>query len=557
MAVNVSDRFREIVYSGGAMYKCHLYIHDIPISPSLLSSIKISSPIIDKESNAFHLGSFISQQLTIKFKNVSSIDIKSGYNVALSIDLDVDGEPEQIKIGEYIIDDLAENYQKTNEIICLDNAVKMLSPINYKNAIYNYELTQDETIIPEKIYYERVSGTSWKDYIYEAVETPDIEHISEYYEPTTESISLQDLLQWICDYYDVELGSYPTINNNVQTSAYDSTISGKKYVSWIAEMFGGNAKIDRNGVLQIISLNTPPVATINVSSGKSFELGEKYKISQVTYFDAVRNFTAGNNTNNTLIIRQDNIFVTEQDNIDAIYNSVKDFEIYSLLHENRGDISLDAWDIIRFKKGDNYYNSLNNNEINYNGVIMTKINSQIPSKQQEITTNNYYKDIPDAVRKVYTEIDNINYQIRFNAEHTYTKDQVKKIAKGESLEDENVIVSYIATEKGTFDENGLSIEVIDETGAIVSDTTSLFNENGLLVRKVTNKVVDGGKPILFTGYVTSENPDYPEYAGQTLTATQNLKVENWIEIGTKSRIEEFDEEVNGRTIHKTGMFPLD
>lgn len=114
MAYIVSNNFRKIVYSGGAIYKCHLDINGTPISPKLISRIEISDPIIDKTSDLFYIGSFISKQITIKFKNVNELglEIESGQEVNLSIGLDIDGEEEIVPIGKFLIDDLNENYLK-------------------------------------------------------------------------------------------------------------------------------------------------------------------------------------------------------------------------------------------------------------------------------------------------------------------------------------------------------------------------------------------------------------------------------------------------------------
>jgi len=122
-----TQRMREIIYSGDANYDCKLYFNDTLIPPEQIASIKISSPIIDTTAETgqmFHLGTFISQQLTIKFKNLDGLDLASNPNIYLEIGVEVDGEFVYVPIGYFLIDELAENYQKTCEITCLDYAVK-------------------------------------------------------------------------------------------------------------------------------------------------------------------------------------------------------------------------------------------------------------------------------------------------------------------------------------------------------------------------------------------------------------------------------------------------
>lgn len=130
-----TERMREIIYSGDATYDCKLYFNNSLVPPEQISSIKISSPIIDTTSGTgqmFHIGTFISQKLTIKFRNLNGLDLTSNPNIYLEIGVDVDGEFVYVPIGYFLIDELGENYQKTCEITCLDYAVKFKSNLDIK-----------------------------------------------------------------------------------------------------------------------------------------------------------------------------------------------------------------------------------------------------------------------------------------------------------------------------------------------------------------------------------------------------------------------------------------
>lgn len=125
-----TERMREIIYSGDATYDCKLYFNNTLIPTEQIASIKISSPIIDttpETGKMFHLGTFISQQIIIKFKNLDGLDLTSNPNIYLEIGVKVDGEFVYVPIGYFLIDELGENYQKTCEITCLDYAVKFKS----------------------------------------------------------------------------------------------------------------------------------------------------------------------------------------------------------------------------------------------------------------------------------------------------------------------------------------------------------------------------------------------------------------------------------------------
>ena len=145
-----TEKIREIIYSGDATYDCKLYFNDELILPEQIVNIKISSPIIDTTSETgkmFHIGTFISQQLKIKFRNLDGLDLTSNPDIYLEIGVEVDGEYVYIPMGHYLIDELGENYQKTCEITCLDYAVKFKS---------NLDITQffneDEYVIASELF---------------------------------------------------------------------------------------------------------------------------------------------------------------------------------------------------------------------------------------------------------------------------------------------------------------------------------------------------------------------------------------------------------------------
>lgn len=371
MAYTVSEKFREKVYSGESLYSCKLTIDYVEVPYNQIESIKISSPIIDSSSNAFYLGSFVSQSITVKFKNLDGLVIQSGSKVDLSIGQYIDTDYEYVPIGKYLIDDLGENYQTTCEITCLDYAVKLKPNIDYSPCFTDGKATIDT------------------------------------------------ILKYICESFGVTLGTYPSINGDIETSEYDSTVSGKQFISYIAELKGSNAKFGRDGKLYLIPLKSDPVCTINALSSKSWELNEKYEISRVVYEDAIRHYENGTEDANTLYIRTSNIYIGEVgvDMVKNIYDAVNGFKMYSLKCENMGDISLDAWDLIRYQLGTDsdgnpiYYDTLNNNTITYQMTIMSTVETKLPTTQQTETTNIVGGDTESKFYKVSTEVNKITGNI--------------------------------------------------------------------------------------------------------------------------------------------------
>lgn len=520
---DITKEFRAKSYSGSSQYKAKLTINGDLVPNSQISKIVISSPIINKNDKVFTLGSFISQKLTIKFRNLNNLRINSGVEVKLEIGQYIDSVQDYVyvPIGIYYIDDLGVNYHETCEITCLDKAISFKDAIDYSPCFVDGKATVDT------------------------------------------------ILQYICTQCGVGLGEYPTTNGDIETSMYDSSVSGKRWISYIAEIKGCNAKIDRDGKLTLKELKNRPYVPINALKGKSFKGGEKYQISKVTYFDAKRNFTAPSTepspVYNTLIIRQDNPFIKDQTTIDNIYNVVRGYTIQNVTTENYGDITLDSWDSIRygFNNLGNVW-TLNNNTITYEMTIMSKVETKIPTELQQVTTN--VKDNPISERRIVkTQVDLLegtvetltaktseldvtinqnkqdiigmlgDYALASNVlvleenvktlqTDTYKKTEVNKILKGQFYDENgNKIVSEIVqTTSGTFDENGMLYE---KTNA---PTNTRINEIGVKVNNAANDT-----ELLFAGY--------DEETKQTVVRSDNMEVKHFFVLQGKSRLEDYSD----------------
>lgn len=274
MAYNVSSAFREQLYSGESEFRAILTIGENTIDNDQIASISISSPIIDDSKQVFYVGTFISQKITIKFKTMEGINVNSGDRVELSIGQYVNNQWVDVPIGKFLVDDLAEDYYEKCEINCLDYAVLFKPNIDYSECFVDGKAT------------------------------------------------IKMILEQVCTAVGVELGDYPTTNDKVEVGTYDSTVSGKQWISYIAELKGCNAKIDRLGRLTLQPLKQSSNVPINALESASWETKESFNVTQVTFFDAIRNYTFGSDDGDTLFIRQDNPFITEEKVVQNIYDTI-------------------------------------------------------------------------------------------------------------------------------------------------------------------------------------------------------------------------------------------
>jgi len=516
----VSNTFHTKSYSGSSEYKAILKIGDDIVPTSQIISITMDNPIIDTSSDTFYVGSFIANTLKIKFKNLDGLNIESGVSVQLEIGQYIDNtDPayqytqeqhdngyidgyEYVPMGLFTIDELKENYQETCEIDCID------SSINFKQAV-DYSECFSTHIIDDK---------------------------------EVNCATIDEILQYICGYCGVQLDSeFPTTNGDYLIGTYNNTISGKQWISYIAEIKGCNAKIGRDGVLYLIPLKQASEVSINALSGKEWKLGEKFSLKQICFYNGGRWLESSDpnpNAENILYIRTGNPFVQDNDQqfIDNIYDVLENLVIYNVQHTNRADVSLDAWDNLEYTLGEDSYITLNHSTYTYQGAISSKNNVVLPSKQEEQTTNVIKPSIAEIANKALVTVDTVNGTITQLTSRVTTiegnyvstesfedfQDGMSRtwVSKQETT-DGSLDNVYIKSTNFTFDQNGFS------TSASESDTNinlGFYRENDIITKEgllIQDK--NGGKELLFAGY---EQPD-PNVDGSTIVRVDNMTTKNY------------------------------
>lgn len=580
----VSNKFRPTIYSGEANHIAILTIGETTIPNENIKSIKLSNPIIDKTNDTFYIGTFISKQLEVEFYNADELDLTGQVHLSIGTyidngfvltedtefiedktyyeyiddeyieydgdregsphDLDLyeeDGDYEMLNIGYFNIETSPEDYYKNAKIVALDNGVKFKPNVDYSSAMdYKYFETTDEMYIANKEYYSLIDN----NYVLLIVGTDynvGDEIVSTTYERSiAKLVSCEKLLIWLCDYYDVELGTYPDINNDIEISTYDNSVSGKQYISYIAEIMGGNAQIGRDGRLYIIPFKRTPSVQINATEGKSWEIKDKYEITGITYFDALRDipFSSGDDTGNILYIRSDNPFVVGDNEesaeiIQNIYDELVGTTIYNLKCENYADYSLDSWDFIEylletyvltedttFEQGKTYYEyiddvyieyedertgnpnelglyeieivtyqTINDNEFTYAMTIMGKVEVSIPNKQIEKTTNTIEGSERTKFNILKTIIDQQQNEIR--------------IITGQSDKLESQINTLTASQQGL--QNDL---VVAGGTNLIRNSALFFTTNG-----ESYGLTQDTEFLQDKSYYQYENYEYVEYTG--------------------------------------------
>lgn len=122
----------------------------------------------------------------------------------------------------------------------------------------------------------------------------------------------------------------------------------------------------------------------------------------MAYEDGVQDFKFGNQTNNTIWINPDNMYIVDDNQVENIYNQLKDFECYSFEGTTIIDPALDIGDIVVIDGKKVIYQG----DLDYVGKFKASISSKIQAKQKEENTRTVISD-KAKIRRVQSQIDQV------------------------------------------------------------------------------------------------------------------------------------------------------
>lgn len=227
---------------------------------------------------------------------------------------------------------------------------------------------------------------------------------------------LSDIWHDMCMQAGVEYDDNYTFLNDITVDWYDNTIQARKYLSYIAELQGGYACILENGKQSFKPYKKASSKTIDIDECADFILGEKKKITRVVYDNGVVFWSFGDDTGTTLYLDTNNVFITTEEQVEEIYNTIVDFEFYLVkVPDAPMDSNIRAGDIITFTDGDNEYPTIAQYSMSYGGAWVGSYELEVKTDKQEETKVIGTKEI---VKKIETKIDRTNAELKITAEKT-------------------------------------------------------------------------------------------------------------------------------------------
>ena len=516
MAYITSDRYKEVIYSQDCRHKLKIWFNDVELENADIycEKLTVSSRIIPNGSKVFMLENFISKEATLILHEVDLSVIKD--QVKISIGTLVDNEYEYVPIGIFNIQDKPTTDNGKTTIKLRDNSVKFDFNYNGKELIDNN------------------GGSATK---------------------------LQ-ILQDICNQAGVVCNITEFLGSEDLIGIYDNTITGRTYVSYLAGQSGAIPTINRDGELIFVYINNLVVHEIPLHFVEKYSDGDLFKISRVVYESGIIKYESGTTDNDTLFLDSSNPYLGTQSQIDNILEIVNGFEINSFsTGKIIGNPAIDSYDLISITDGDNTYITLATNELVYNGVIIQTFDTEIglEERKENVSLNgeNTFK------KWAKTEIDRVDARITSEAGRIDTieisnTEAIKEIQNkfdgytplNQTLELEKS-VTQIQTD--TYSKIQIDTKLKDGSVTMLKSTTLTADDEGLTVDKNDSKTksnldADGLEIIDKTGASQEVllEARYDENLGETIVRSKNMRVEKYLNIGTHSRIEDYE---NG-----TGVF---
>lgn len=163
-------------------------------------------------------------------------------------------------------------------------------------------------------------------------------------------------------------------------------------------------------------------AEIPIELFGEYKWGEEFKISKVSYEDGLRSFKFGDETRNTLWINQENMYIVDENQIENIYNEMKNLTINSFEGKTVIDPSIDIGDKIIIDGKPVIYQG----DMSLAGRFIVDIKSKINIKQKQETT--VKKESQKVInRKIQSEINQIDGKItQLVEENTETSNKLSQ-----------------------------------------------------------------------------------------------------------------------------------
>ena len=364
-----------------------------------------------------------------------------------------------------------------------------------------------------------------------------------------------DILSDICTTFGVTLGTDSFINDDIAVDYYDNTITAREYISFLAELNGGYARIGADGKLYLEQFNNTPIE-FDIGECENFKVGEKRTIERVVFDNGLLKYETSNDTTlETLYLNSANVYINDQNTFDNIANEILGFEFYNFSTGNcQVDYTATCGKLIKFTDENNNeyvsisqysheYNScwLGGYDLNLDSVFQTeteikgnddKIKSiKVILNRQENTLNIVVEDVGDNTDEIST----------MKLEQDRISSAVTQTAK--AVEDTNAeLEEYKTTVSNTFTQTAedytmLFTQAIDKANETAETENEHYQESQQYIRFSGDTVTLGKSDSPFTAELSStelafkQNGDKVAYVSNNKLFITNAEIITEVVIG--------------------------
>jgi len=306
------------------------------------------------------------------------------------------------------------------------------------------------------------------------------------------SATLYEIAQDICNKIGVELATANFRGYDKNISWYDNTRTAREYIGYIAELNGGYAQIGSDGKLYFIKQNTQSVKEISIDDCEDFKIGEKHQITRVIYEAGALKYEFGNEAGNTVYLNSENVFITEESEVEAIYDELAGFTFYSFSTSNCPiDFDIKAGQIITFiDENNNKYPTIAGYDLTYFGDWYGGYDLDVATKKQEETQ---VKGNGDKIKDLAVIVD---------------RDTNLITQKVQEIDEQNQKISKIT-------------QTVNELNSKISDIADITTSAENLHGTVNLENINQSEPIYMRIYPTTESISYL-YPSSSLYPGPNL-----------------------------------
>lgn len=503
------QEYKNIIYSQDERNDLKIWFNDIELEDAAIKCEKITriARILPDDGNkVFSLDNFRSTNIEVILHDVDIEDIQDQVKISIGTLVDVDNDTyEYVPLGIFNIQDTPVNDNGKITLKLRDNRVKFDFYYNAQPLI------------------EGQGGSATK----------------------------MEILEDIC----LQAGVTNTITSFNGDSdligIYDNTITGTTYVSYLMEQAGLIAVIDRNGELKAIDLTNLYTWRIPLSIIEGYQIGTPYQIERVCYESGIIKYeSSSDETLDTLYINGSNPYISQQSQIDYIYNNLNNFTIDSVTTKRvLGNPCIDPYDIIEVYNdldgsNDIIFRTLANTTYTYNGVHRDIFDTQIGKEER---TENVSLKGDEAFKKyARTSIDNLNGEITLVVGATSTNtENINSLTDTVNSQGQNIeeLGTRLTQNVESITATVSSLQEDVESGASSLKTTSVtINDEGINVATDTSKIrttmTNNEFKITDSGNTDLAKFGYDETTQTSVAEMDNLTVNTYLHTGNH-RIEKY------------------